>query len=305
METRLLEAEASDTGKRFDAYLAQELELSRAFAKQLIEEAHVVVNERPVKPNYRLKEGDQIRVELTAQEELRAVPEDIPLDILYEDKDIIVINKPRGMVVHPAPGNPAGTLVNALLYHCRGELSGINGVIRPGIVHRLDKDTSGVMVAAKTDEAHHGLAAQIKAHTAHRTYWALVHGNIVEDRGIVDAPLGRHPKDRIKMAVVAKGGREALTHFHVLKRYGDLTWVECKLETGRTHQIRVHMAYIQHPVVNDPLYGYKKDHFPIEGQALHSHSLDLVHPVTGENMHFEAPAPADFLACLERAAQRK
>ena len=305
METRLLEAEASDTGKRFDAYLAQELELSRAFAKQLIEEAHVVVNERPVKPNYRLKEGDQIRVELTAQEELRAVPEDIPLDILYEDKDIIVINKPRGMVVHPAPGNPAGTLVNALLYHCRGELSGINGVIRPGIVHRLDKDTSGVMVAAKTDEAHHGLAAQIKAHTAHRTYWALVHGNIVEDRGIVDAPLGRHPKDRIKMAVVAKGGRDALTHFHVLKRYGDLTWVECKLETGRTHQIRVHMAYIQHPVVNDPLYGYKKDHFPIEGQALHSHSLDLVHPVTGENMHFEAPAPADFLACLERAAQRK
>ena len=305
METRLLEAEASDTGKRFDAYLAQELELSRAFAKQLIEEAHAVVNERPVKPNYRLKEGDQIRVELTAQEELRAVPEDIPLDILYEDKDIIVINKPRGMVVHPAPGNPDGTLVNALLYHCRGELSGINGVIRPGIVHRLDKDTSGVMVAAKTDEAHHGLAAQIKAHTAHRTYWALVHGNIVEDRGIVDAPLGRHPKDRIKMAVVAKGGREAVTHFHVLKRYGDLTWVECKLETGRTHQIRVHMAYIQHPVVNDPLYGYKKDHFPIEGQALHSHSLDLVDPVTGENMHFEAPAPADFLACLERAAQRK
>lgn len=305
METRLLEAEASDTGKRFDAYLAQELELSRAFAKQLIEEAHAVVNERPVKPNYRLKEGDQIRVELTAQEELRAVPEDIPLDILYEDKDIIVINKPRGMVVHPAPGNPDGTLVNALLYHCRGELSGINGVIRPGIVHRLDKDTSGVMVAAKTDEAHHGLAAQIKAHTGHRTYWALVHGNIVEDRGIVDAPLGRHPKDRIKMAVVAKGGREAVTHFHVLKRYGDLTWVECKLETGRTHQIRVHMAYIQHPVVNDPLYGYKKDHFPIEGQALHSHSLDLVHPVTGENMHFEAPAPADFLACLERAAQRK
>ena len=305
METRLLEAEASDTGKRFDAYLAQELELSRAFAKQLIEEAHAVVNERPVKPNYRLKEGDQIRVELTAQEELRAVPEDIPLDILYEDKDIIVINKPRGMVVHPAPGNPDGTLVNALLYHCRGELSGINGVIRPGIVHRLDKDTSGVMVAAKTDEAHHGLAAQIKAHTAHRTYWALVHGNIVEDRGIVDASLGRHPKDRIKMAVVAKGGREAVTHFHVLKRYGDLTWVECKLETGRTHQIRVHMAYIQHPVVNDPLYGYKKDHFPIEGQALHSHSLDLVHPVTGENMHFEAPAPADFLSCLERAAQRK
>ena len=195
-------------------------------------------------------------------------------------------------------------MVNALLYHCQGELSGINGVIRPGIVHRLDKDTSGVMVAAKTDEAHKELAEQIKAHSAHRTYWALVHGNISEERGIVDAPIGRHPKDRIKMAVTFKGGREAVTHFKVLKRYGDYTWVECKLETGRTHQIRVHMAYIHHPVVNDPLYGYKKDDFPIEGQALHSHCLDLVHPITGKAMHFEAPAPADFLACLKRAEEK-
>ena len=160
------------------------------------------------------------------------------------------------------------------------------------------------MVAAKTDEAHRGLAEQIKAHTAHRTYWALVHGNIVEERGTIDAPIGRHPKDRIKMAVIVKGGREAVTHFRVLKRFGDYTWVECKLETGRTHQIRVHMAYIHHPVVNDPLYGFKKDHFPIEGQALHSHCLDLVHPVTGETMHFEAPAPADFMACLQQAERR-
>ena len=241
---------------------------------------------------------------LEVQEEYKVVPQDIPLDIVYEDKDIIVINKARGMVVHPAAGNPDGTLVNALLYHCQGELSGINGVIRPGIVHRLDKDTSGVMVAAKTDEAHKGLAEQIKAHSAHRTYWALVHGNISEERGIVDAPIGRHPKDRIKMAVTFKGGREAVTHFKVLKRYGDYTWVECKLETGRTHQIRVHMAYIHHPVVNDPLYGYKKDDFPIEGQALHSHCLDLIHPITGKAMHFEAPAPADFLACLKRAEEK-
>ena len=237
--------------------------------------------------------------------ELQAVPEDIPLNVVYEDKDIIVVNKARGMVVHPAAGNPNGTLVNALLYHCRGELSGINGVIRPGIVHRLDKDTSGVMVAAKNDEAHKGLAAQIKAHSARRTYWALVHGNIAEEKGIVDGPIGRHPKDRIKMAVTFKGGREAVTHFRVLKRYGEYTWIECKLETGRTHQIRVHMAYIGHPVVNDPLYGYKKDDFPIEGQALHSHCLDLVHPVTGEAMHFEAPMPDDFAACLHRAEQHR
>ncbi|AXB81034.1 RluA family pseudouridine synthase [Megasphaera hexanoica] len=304
METRLLEASAADAGKRFDAYLSKELSLSRSFSRQLIEDGDGTVNGRPVKPNYRLCPGDAIAVRLVVQEELKAEPQDIPLDILYEDSHIIVVNKARGMVVHPAAGNPDGTLVNALLFHCKGELSGINGVIRPGIVHRLDKDTSGVMVAAKTDEAHRGLAEQIKAHTAHRTYWALVHGNIVEERGTIDAPIGRHPKDRIKMAVIVKGGREAVTHFRVLKRFGDYTWVECKLETGRTHQIRVHMAYIHHPVVNDPLYGFKKDHFPIEGQALHSHCLDLVHPVTGETMHFEAPAPADFMACLQQAERR-
>ena len=301
METRLLEASAADAGKRFDAYLSKELSLSRSFSRQLIEDGDGTVNGRQVKPNYRLNPGDAIAVQLVVQEELKAEPQDIPLDIIYEDAHIIVVNKARGMVVHPAAGNPDGTLVNALLFHCKGELSGINGVIRPGIVHRLDKDTSGVMVAAKTDEAHRGLAEQIKAHTAHRTYWALVHGNIVEERGTIDAPIGRHPKDRIKMAVVVKGGREAVTHFQVLKRFGDYTWVECRLETGRTHQIRVHMAYIHHPVVNDPLYGFKKDHFPIEGQALHSHCLDLVHPVTGQAMHFEAPAPADFMACLQQA----
>lgn len=293
-------------GMRLDVYLVNILDLSRNFAQQIIQQEHVMVNEKIAKANRRLKTDDCVQVQFQQPtEELRAEAENIPLDVIYEDKDIIVINKARGMVVHPAAGNPNGTLVNALLYHCKGELSGINGVIRPGIVHRLDKDTSGVMVAAKTDEAHRGLAAQIKAHTARRTYWALVHGTITEDRGIVDAPIGRHAKDRIKMAVTFKGGREAVTHFQVLKRYGMYTWIECKLETGRTHQIRVHMAYIHHPVVNDPLYGYKKDKFPIEGQALHSHCLDLVHPITGESMHFEAPAPADFLACLQQAEERR
>ncbi len=295
-----------DAGTRLDVYLVKMLTLSRSFVQQIVQQGNVWVNGKEAKANRRLKADDSIRVQFQAPtEETKAEAENIPLDVIYEDKDIIVINKARGMVVHPAAGNPNGTLVNALLYHCKGELSGINGVIRPGIVHRLDKDTSGVMVAAKTDEAHRGLAAQIKAHTARRTYWALVHGNITEDRGIVDAPIGRHAKDRIKMAVTFKGGRDAVTHFRVVKRYGMYTWIECKLETGRTHQIRVHMAYINHPVVNDPLYGYKKDDFPIVGQALHSHCLDLVHPITGEAMHFEAPAPADFLACLQQAEERR
>lgn len=287
MEEKNLIVTEQEQGKRLDVYLTSALDISRSYAQQLIQRQGVTVNGKDAKANRRLNEGDQVKAVIEVQEEYKVVPQDIPLDIVYEDKDIIVINKARGMVVHPAAGNPDGTLVNALLYHCQGELSGINGVIRPGIVHRLDKDTSGVMVAAKTDEAHKGLAEQIKAHSAHRTYWALVHGNISEERGIVDAPIGRHPKDRIKMAVTFKGGREAVTHFKVLKRYGDYTWVECKLETGRTHQIRVHMAYIHHPVVNDPLYGYKKDDFPIEGQALHSHCLDLVHPITGKAMHLK------------------
>ncbi len=295
-----------DAGTRLDVYLVKMLSLSRSFAQQIVQQGDVWVNGKEAKANRRLKVNDNIRVQFQEPaEETRAEAENIPLDVIYEDKDIIVINKARGMVVHPAAGNPNGTLVNALLYHCKGELSGINGVIRPGIVHRLDKDTSGVMVAAKTDEAHRGLAAQIKAHTARRTYWALVHGNITEERGIVDAPIGRHAKDRIKMAVTFKGGRDAVTHFRVVKRYGMYTWIECKLETGRTHQIRVHMSYINHPVVNDPLYGYKKDNFPIAGQALHSHCLDLVHPITGEAMHFEAPTPADFLACLQQAEERR
>lgn len=304
MEEKVLVTREEDKGKRLDVYLAEQLDISRSFAQHLIQNGDVVLQAHAAKANYRISGGETISIQMELQEELKAEAEPVPLDILYEDKDIIVINKARGMVVHPAAGNYHGTLVNALLYHCKGELSGINGVIRPGIVHRLDKDTSGVMVAAKTDEAHKGLAAQIKEHSARRTYWALVHGGIAEDKGLIDAPVGRDARDRLKMAVTFKGGRPAVTHFQVLRRFGAYTWIECRLETGRTHQIRVHMAYIHHPVVNDPLYGYKKDAFPIKGQALHSHCLDFVHPITGKPMHVEAPAPADFEACLAEAAKK-
>ena len=288
-----------DEGIRVDVYVARALDISRSYAGNLIKNGNVSRRDRVLKANYRVAEGDEIVIEKDEAEDLTVEAENIPLDIVYEDEDIIVVNKARGMVVHPAAGNPNGTLVNALLWHCDGELSGINGVIRPGIVHRLDKDTSGLMVAAKTDAAHKDLAEQIKAHTARRTYVALVHGNIVEAKGRIDAPLGRHPKDRIKMAVNMKDGKDAITHFTVLERFGNYTLVQCRLETGRTHQIRVHMAYIGHPVVNDPLYGYKRDAFPIEGQALHSCALDLVHPITKQAMHFEAPWPDDFKAVVQ------
>ena len=288
-----------DAGIRVDVYVARALDISRSYAGNLIKNGKVSMRDRILKANYRVAEGDEIVIEKDEAEDLTVEAENIPLDIVYEDKDIIIVNKARGMVVHPAAGNPNGTLVNALLWHCDGELSGINGAIRPGIVHRLDKDTSGLMVAAKTDAAHKDLAEQIKAHTARRTYVALVHGNIVEAKGRIDAPLGRHPKDRVKMAVNMKDGKDAITHFTVLERFGNYTLVQCRLETGRTHQIRVHMAYIGHPVVNDPLYGYKRDAFPIEGQALHSCALDLVHPITKKAMHFEAPWPDDFKAVVQ------
>lgn len=288
-----------DVGIRVDVYVARALDISRSYAGNLIKNGNISMRDRVLKANYRVAEGDEIVIEKDEAEDLTVEAENIPLDIVYEDEDIIVVNKARGMVVHPAAGNPNGTLVNALLWHCDGELSGINGVIRPGIVHRLDKDTSGLMVAAKTDAAHKDLAEQIKAHTARRTYVALVHGNIVEAKGRIDAPLGRHPKDRIKMAVNMKDGKDAITHFTVLERFGNYTLVQCRLETGRTHQIRVHMAYIGHPVVNDPLYGYKRDAFSIEGQALHSCALDLVHPITKQAMHFEAPWPNDFKAVVQ------
>ena len=286
---------AEEKGQRIDVFVVERFpELSRSHVQKLIEQGNVLVDGSVRKANYKLRGGEAVQVTVPQAEPISVEPEDIPLDILYEDKDIIVVNKARGMVVHPASGVYSGTLVNALLYHCQ-DLSGINGEIRPGIVHRLDKDTSGVMVCAKNDTAHLDLAEQIRTKTAHRTYWAIVHGNIKEEAGIIKGDIGRHPTDRKKMAIVRENGKPAVTHFKVLERFGEYTLVECKLETGRTHQIRVHMTSIGHPLVNDPKYGPKKSSpFAINGQALHSLQLTLTHPVTKEEMTFTAPLPTDM-----------
>ncbi len=289
-------------GRRLDVFLAdREKELSRSHIQKLIEGGAVLVNGRAVKANYKLRTGDSVEIHVPEVQAWKILPEAIPLDVLYEDEDIIVINKARGMVVHPAAGVSSGTLVNALLYHCK-DLSGINGVIRPGIVHRLDKDTSGVMVAAKNDAAHVDLAEQIRLKTAHRIYQALVLGTIAEEKGVIRAPIGRHPTERKKMAVVPNG-KEATTFFHVLERFSSYTFVECRLQTGRTHQIRVHMAYIGHPLLGDPKYG-KKSPFAIEGQALHSAELMLTHPRTKERLRFAAAMPADMEEILRTLRRR-
>lgn len=297
----LLTFRADSPGERLDVFLAREQpDFSRSYFQKLIGKHHVLVNGTPCKTNYKLRGGEEILLSLPDPEDIAILPEEIPLDVLYEDEDIIVVNKARGMVVHPAAGIYHGTLVNALLFHCR-DLSGINGKIRPGIVHRLDKDTSGVMVAAKNDRAHVCLAEQIGKKTARRIYRAILHGNIREESGIIKGSIGRHPTDRKKMAVVREGGKPAVTEFRVLRRFGDYTFVECSLQTGRTHQIRVHMAYIGHPLVCDPKYGpRKKAPFPIRGQALHSMRLMLDHPATGERMSFEAPLPEDMKNILRQ-----
>ena len=293
MEPMVFKAEVK--GQRLDVFVVEHCpELSRSHVQKLIEQGMVLVDGAQRKANYKLRGTEEVQVSVPEAEPITAAPEDIPLDVLYEDKDIIVVNKARGMVVHPASGVYSGTLVNALLHHCQ-DLSGINGEIRPGIVHRLDKDTSGVMVCAKNDTAHLDLAEQIRTKTAHRTYWAIVHGNIKEEAGIIKGDIGRHPTDRKKMAIVRENGKPAITHFKVLERFGEYTLVECKLETGRTHQIRVHMTSIGHPLVNDPKYGPKKSSpFAIHGQALHSLQLTLTHPVTKEKMTFTAPVPSDM-----------
>lgn len=316
MNTVTIIAEKCDIGKRIDSFIAESLpkfqesydecddgavhlpELSRSGVQKLIEKGNVTVCEKSVKSNYKIKNGDVISVLIEEPEIPDIVAEDIPLDIVYEDGDIIVINKPRGMVVHPAPGNYSGTLVNALMYHC-GELSDINGEKRPGIVHRIDKDTTGLLVVAKNNKAHHSLADQIKVHDVARTYYAIVEGVIKENSGTIDAPVGRHPQDRKKMCVNTKNGKSAVTHFKVLERFEKCTFVECKLETGRTHQIRVHMAYIGHPVTGDPVYGIKNPR-GIDGQALHAGKLEFVHPHSKENVCFEAPMPADFERLLNK-----
>ena len=288
----------SDSGERLDVFLArQNPSFSRSHLQKLISSEMVTVNGVKHKANYKLQSGEIITVIIPEPESIEILPENLPLDILYEDNDIIVINKARGMVVHPAAGITKGTLVNALMYHCK-DLSGINGVIRPGIVHRLDKDTSGVMVAAKNDAAHINLAEQIKNKTAKRAYYAVVFGNIKENSGTISGDIGRNPSDRQKMAIVTANGKPAITKFKVLERFGKYTLIECNLLTGRTHQIRVHMTSIGHPLVGDPKYGSGKSPFKIQGQALHSHNLSLVHPKTGANMVFEAPLPEDMKKIL-------
>ena len=294
-------AEKEDVGTRIDVFLAENMEnLSRSGVQKLIDAGEITLNGGKTKANYKLREKDVMDVVVPEAKEVEILPEDIPLDILYEDADVIVVNKPQGMVVHPAPGHTSGTLVNALLFHCGEELSGINGEKRPGIVHRIDKDTSGVLMIAKNDMAHQSLAAQLAEHSITRKYNAVVYNGFPEDEGTVDKPIGRNPQDRKKMAVTEKHSRHAVTHYRVIERMEKFTLIEAQLETGRTHQIRVHMTYIGHPLLGDPVYGPKKQPIALEGQALHARVLGFIHPRTGEYMEFEAPLPPHFEALLER-----
>ncbi len=306
MENKVLQAEEF-VGDRIDKFLSCRLEeVSRSYIQKLIKEGHVSVNGKPVKANYKLGAGDEISVEIPEAKEPDILPEDIPLDILYEDQDILVVNKPKGMVVHPAAGHYSGTLVNALMYHCKDSLSGINGVMRPGIVHRIDMDTTGSLLVCKNDEAHRILAEQLKEHTIRREYHAIVYGNIKEDTGTVDAPIGRHPTDRKKMSINHKNGKQAVTHYEVLERFGNFTYIRCRLETGRTHQIRVHMASLHHPLLGDEVYGpSSRPPFPgLKGQVLHAKILGIYHPATGEYMEFDAPLPQYFVDLLQKLRRK-
>ncbi len=282
------------SSSRLDLALADATRKSRNFIQNLIDKERVLVNGEVRKANYKVQATDTIEINIPRPRELNVQPENIELDIVYEDNDLLVVNKPQGMTVHPAPGVWSGTLVNALLYHCKN-LSGINGVIRPGIVHRIDKDTSGLLVVAKNDDAHNRLAEQIKAHSVKRCYRAVVHGILSEPSGTIDAPIGRNPKDRKKMAVVFKNCKNAVTHYYVIERLLQFTEIKAVLETGRTHQIRVHMAYIKHPVLGDPLYGPKKNIFDLHRQVLHAETLAFIHPRTGERMEFSCEPPKSFL----------
>jgi len=286
---------------RLDAFAAKVFDISRARVQELISEKLITVNGKKCEKKLLLSVGDCIAIELPPERELEAIPQDIPIDIVYEDDYLLVVDKPRGMVVHPAAGNPDGTLVNALLYHCKGRLSSINGVIRPGIVHRIDKDTSGLLIVAKTDEAHKGLADQIAVHSFERKYEAIVGGHLKEESGTVCAPIGRHKTDRKKMAVTEQNSKEATTHWRVISESRDYSHLELTLETGRTHQIRVHMAYIGHPVAGDTVYGNVRYKLGMEGQCLFAKYISFVHPITGETLTFEAARPAYFSDALRRA----
>ncbi|MGF7057296.1 RluA family pseudouridine synthase [Brassicibacter mesophilus] len=290
---------------RIDIFLAQELnEISRTYVQRLIKDGLVRVNDRLVKPKYLVNEGDHILVQLPEPKNLEIVSEDIPIDIIYEDEDIAIVNKPQGMVVHPAPGNYSGTLVNALLFHLNN-LSTINGIIRPGIVHRIDKDTSGLLMIAKNNYSHSFLSEQLKEHSITRKYLALVDGNIKEDKGTINAPIGRHPVDRKKMTVTENNSKEAVTHFTVLERFIDYTLIQAQLETGRTHQIRVHMSFIKHPVTGDPVYGSKNQKFRLNGQLLHAKTLGFIHPRTKEYIEFSSELPNHFIDVLSNLRNTK
>lgn len=298
VETFRLIAGQEDQGKRLDVFVSSRLpDLSRSAVQRLMEGDSVTVNGGKANKKDRIKREDVVCVTVPDPVPMEAYPEDIPLDVVYEDEDLLVVNKPKGMVVHPAPGNPSGTLVNALLYHCRGNLSGIGGVLRPGIVHRIDKDTSGLLMVAKNDFAHQNLAAQIQAHSFLRLYEAVVYGGFQQDNGTVNAPIGRHPSDRKKMAVVP-GGREAVTHYEVVGRYPGFTHLRLRLETGRTHQIRVHMASLGHPVAGDAVYGPKKVISSLGGQCLHARTLGFEHPRDGRYLEFSSPLPDYFMKFL-------
>ena len=297
--TRELTAATEHAGVRLDAFLSADGALTRSQAARLIAEGRVRVNGKPAAKSARLSGGETVTVDVPQLRETALPPQDIPLDVVYEDDDVIVVNKPTGLVVHPAPGHPDGTLVNALLHHCGDSLSGIGGEKRPGIVHRIDRDTSGLIIAAKNDAAHLTLSAQLKDHSLSRTYECLVTGNMKQDSGTVDAPIGRSSADRKKMAVVPTG-RRAVTHWEVVARYPGVTHLRCRLETGRTHQIRVHMAYIGHPILGDTVYGAKKPVPGLTGQCLHATGLRFVHPRTGEPVELHCPLPPEFTAMLQK-----
>lgn len=296
-----LDADENWMDERIDKFLSAQLpEQSRSYLQKIIKEGSVLVNGSPVKASYRMDDQDEVTIDLPELKEPEIEAENIPLDILYEDDDLLMVNKPKGMVVHPSAGHTTGTLVNAVMYHCKEDLSGINGVMRPGIVHRIDKDTTGVLVICKNDKAHNFVAEQLKEHSITRKYRAIVNGVIKEDEGTVNAPIGRHTTERKKMAINEKNGKHAVTHYRVLERFANHTYIECQLETGRTHQIRVHMASLHHPLLGDTVYGSQKNPYHLEGQTLHAMVLGLIHPSTGSYLEVTAPLPEYFQKLLKR-----
>lgn len=301
METLNFSITEENSNLRIDRYLAEQCpDLSRSYIQKLVKDGAVFVNNRQIKANYKVQPQDQVILTIPDMQVPDILPENIPLDILYEDQWLLVVNKPKDMVVHPSAGHMEGTLVNAVMAHCGEHLSGINGVLRPGIVHRIDKDTTGALLICKDDTVHRNLAEQLKVHSIKRRYRAIVQGNLKEDQGTVDAPVGRHPTDRKKMAVNYKNGKEAVTHYQVLERFGNATYIECRLETGRTHQIRVHMASLGHPLLGDTIYGSSKNSYHLQGQALHAMILGFVHPITREYLEFQAPLPEYFIKLLDK-----